>query len=54
MTWNRRNDVAERSEADTRIRVYLVQVRVERVEGFAEAAVDDLTIYARKPRRTAS
>jgi 7-cyano-7-deazaguanine synthase len=26
----------------------------ERVEGFAEAAVDDLTIYARKPRRTAS
>jgi 7-cyano-7-deazaguanine synthase len=26
----------------------------ERVEGFAEAAVGDLTIYARKPRRTAS
>jgi 7-cyano-7-deazaguanine synthase len=26
----------------------------ERGEGFAEAAVDDLTIYARKPRRTAS
>jgi 7-cyano-7-deazaguanine synthase len=26
----------------------------ERVQGFGEAAVDDLTIYARKPRRTAS
>jgi hypothetical protein len=28
------NDVADRSEADTRIRVYLVQVRVEQVEDF--------------------